>query len=261
MTQSPQSLADALNTAAGPLTPQGRVKALREAVPGRIVFTTSLGLEDQVLTWMIAGAGLAIDIVTLDTGRMFPETYALWQETETRCGVAIAPFYPPADAVEKLVAAQGINGFYNSVEARKACCHARKVIPLARALQDAAGWITGLRADQSDHRGALSFVEFDASRGLIKLNPIFDWTREQALACATAENIPLNPLHEKGFLSIGCAPCTRAVLPGENERAGRWWWENEAQKECGLHVGADGKLARAGVAAGESAAARESAAP
>jgi phosphoadenosine phosphosulfate reductase len=239
------ALADSLNASASTLSPQARLAAFRNAMPGRIVFTTSLGLEDQAITQMIASERLGIDIITLDTGRMFPETYALWQETEERYGVTIRPFYPNADAIESLVAKQGINGFYSSIEARKACCEVRKIVPLARALKDAAGWITGLRADQSEHRGALSFVTHDAARGLLKLNPIFDWTREQTLAYTQVENIPVNPLHAKGFLSIGCAPCTRALQPGEDERAGRWWWENEAQKECGLHITPDGKIVRA----------------
>ena len=236
-----EDLARSLNAVAASQSPAERLAAL----PGRIVFTTSLGLEDQAIAHVIAGAGLDIDFATLDTGRLFPEAYALWQETEARYGVKITPFWPRAKSVETLVANQGINGFYNSVEARKACCEVRKVVPLARALAGAAGWITGLRADQSDHRGALSFVTFDAGRGLVKLNPIFDWTRERVADFVRAENIPVNPLHGKGFLSIGCAPCTRALQPGEPERAGRWWWENEAQKECGLHVAPDGRLVRA----------------
>lgn len=244
-----EKTAAALNAAAAAMLPAARLGALRDALTGRIVFTTSLGLEDQAITHMIATANLDIAIATLDTGRMFPETYALWQETEARYGVKITPYYPHGEAVEKLVAAQGINGFTNSIDARKACCDVRKLVPLGRALHGAKGWVTGLRADQSDHRGALSFVTYDSARGLIKLNPIFDWTRERTLAYAKAENIPISPLHEKGFLSIGCAPCTRALQPGEPERAGRWWWENETQKECGLHVSDDGKFLRATEAA------------
>ena len=147
-----------------------------------------------------------------------------------------------------MVSAQGVNGFYGSVEARKDCCAVRKLEPLARALKGAQGWVTGLRADQSDHRQGLAFVSFDEARGLVKLNPIFDWTREDAAAFASANDVPVNALHAQGFLSIGCAPCTRAIAPGEPERAGRWWWEDEAKKECGLHVGPDGKLTRTGAA-------------
>ena len=245
----PASLVADLNARAAALTPAERLAAFRSALPGRVVFTTSLGLEDQVITHLIASARLDIAFATLDTGRLFPETHTLWQETEARYGVKIAAFWPESTAVEKLVAARGINGFYKSVEARKACCDVRKVAPLSRALAGASGWVTGLRADQSDHRGALAFVTLEPARGLLKLNPIFDWTREATLAFARAHNVPLNPLHDAGFISIGCAPCTRAVRPGETERAGRWWWENEARKECGLHVAADGRLARASAGA------------
>lgn len=245
-----------LNAAARALDAPARLAALRKTLSGRIVFTTSFGLEDQAITHMIAAAGLDIAFATLDTGRLFPETYALWQETEARYAIRIAAFAPAAPSVETLIRAQGINGFYKTVEARKACCGVRKVVPLARALEGAAGWITGLRADQSEHRGALDFVSHDAARGLIKLNPIFDWTRERALAFTQAENVPVSPLHAAGFHSIGCAPCTRALLPGEPERAGRWWWEDEAQKECGLHVGADGGLTRANPAPSPKASPR-----
>ena len=240
--QSLSAKAAALNETTAALTPQARLAALRDALPGRIVFTTSFGIEDQAISHMIASAGLDIEFATLDTGRLFPETYTLWQQTEARYDLRIASYNAHSNDLESLVRKQGVNGFYASVEARKACCEVRKVIPLARALQGAAGWITGLRADQSDHRGELSFVTYDAARNLIKLNPIFDWTRAAALAFTQREDIPVNPLHDKGFLSIGCAPCTRALKPGEPERAGRWWWEDEAQKECGLHVSADGRL-------------------
>lgn len=227
----------------------GRLVGLVAAAPGRIVFTSSFGLEDQVLTHLIASAKLPIEIVTLDTGRLFPEVYALWEETEARYGVVIRPFYPRHDAIELYVRQIGINGFYHSRDARKSCCDIRKVEPLARALAGADIWVTGLRADQSAARGGVRLAEADAERGLIKFNPLLDWSRERALAFARTEGIPLNPLHDKGFVSIGCQPCTRAIAPGEPERAGRWWWEDDAAKECGLHVGADGKLVSAKIAA------------
>ena len=201
-----------------------------------IAFTTSFGLEDQVILHMICAAGLDIDLVTLDTGRLFPETYAAWEETEARYGRRIRAIYPRHDALEALVQAQGINGFYGSRDARAACCDVRKVEPLGRALAGAAGWITGLRADQSAHRGAGGLVAADTERGLLKLSPLHDWTREAVLRFADANAVPRNALHAKGFASIGCAPCTRALRPGEPERAGRWWWEDESKKECGLHV-------------------------
>lgn len=224
--------------------PVDRLRGIREAINGRIIFTTSFGLEDQVLTHLVVSSGIEVEFVTLDTGRFFPETYTLWRETEARYDIRIRGFYPRHEGVEGLVATQGIDGFYASLDARKACCSIRKVEPLQRALSGASGWLTGLRADQSTTREAASFAESDARHGLIKLNPLLDWTRLQAAHFAQTNEIPINPLHGRGFLSIGCAPCTRAVLPGEPERAGRWWWEDENKKECGLHVGSDGRITR-----------------
>jgi len=218
-----------------PLAPVERLARFRAAVEGRIVFTTSFGLEDQVVLHHLCEAGIDIDIVTLDTGRLFPETYATWEETERRYGRRVRAFYPRHDALEALVAAQGINGFYQSREARLGCCDVRKVEPLARALAEARGWVTGLRADQSAHRRGVGLVEADQARALLKLSPLADWSREAVRAFAREHEVPINPLHETGFLSIGCAPCTRAVRPGEPERAGRWWWEDDGKKECGLH--------------------------
>ena len=243
------ALVTRLNAQAAGQSALERLQALRAALPGPIIFTTSFGVEDQAITHLIATAGLDIAFATLDTGRLFPQTYDVWAQTQARYGIKVQGFLPQASAVEALVAAQGVNGFYDSVEARKACCEARKLEPLGRALAGAQGWVTGLRADQSDHRQALSFVSFDEGRGLVKLNPIFDWTRADAVAFTKANNVPVNALHGQGFLSIGCAPCTRAIAEGEPERAGRWWWEDEAKKECGLHVGPDGSLSRAGASA------------
>jgi phosphoadenosine phosphosulfate reductase len=237
-------LAHELDADFAELTAGERLRLLRAAIPGRLVFTTSLGIEDQVLTHLIAESGLDIVIATLDTGRLFPESHDLWAQTEARYGLRLKAFAPERAAVEALVEAQGVNGFRDSVANRKACCDIRKVAPLGHALAGASGWITGLRADQSTHRGGTNFVSHDRARNLVKANPLLDWTREQAAAFAAQHRIPVSPLHARGFLSIGCAPCTRAVQPGEPERAGRWWWENESQKECGLHVGADGRLAR-----------------
>ena len=245
------SLAGALNGTFASLDLVGRLRALRAQVAGRIAFTTSLGLEDQVITHAIAEAGVDVDIVTLDTGRLFPQTYQVWAATEAKYGLKIRAFYPQTEAVEQLVTAQGIDGFYHAVSAREACCHVRKVEPLARALNGADVWITGLRADQSGHRQGMGFVTFEAGRGLIKANPLLDWTREAAAQFAAQHEVPINELHAQGFLSIGCAPCTRAIKAGEPERAGRWWWEDEAKKECGLHVDAQGRLVRTG--AGENA--------
>jgi sulfate adenylyltransferase large subunit/thioredoxin-dependent adenylylsulfate APS reductase len=218
------------------MSPAERIAQLRREIAGKIVFTTSFGLEDQAILHLLAEHGSDIDVVTLDTGRLFPETYALWAQTERRYGRRIRTLHPRHDDLEALVERQGINGFYESRQARIACCAVRKVEPLKRALAGAQAWIAGLRADQSAHRQDMALVTAETDRGLIKLNPLFDWTREELLDFISANDIPVNPLHAKGFASIGCAPCTRAIAPGEPERAGRWWWEDESKKECGLHV-------------------------
>lgn len=240
-----EGIARDLDAAFRTLAPAERLQLFAERVPGRIVFTTSLGIEDQMLTHLIFSQALPIEVRTLDTGRLFPESYALWRETEERYGRRIKATYPKAEALEALVDDQGIDGFYYAPEMRKACCGVRKVEPLARALAGAAGWITGLRRDQSANRETMEFVGFDGARGLLKANPLFDWTREAIRVFTEDAGVPVNPLHAKDFLSIGCAPCTRALRPGEPERAGRWWWEEETMRECGLHVEADGRVARA----------------
>jgi phosphoadenosine phosphosulfate reductase len=230
----------------------GRLRKLRETVEGRIVFTTSFGLEDQYLTHLIFENGIAIDVVTLDTGRLFPQTYAVWQETEEKYGCRIRAFYPDGTALEELIGDQRINGFYYSVDARKSCCGVRKVEPLKRALAGAGAWVTGLRGDQSQNRSAMEFVAFDSAFGVVKANPLLDLSRQQIADAAKAADVPVNPLHAQGFPSIGCAPCTRAIKPGEDERAGRWWWEQDGKKECGLHVAADGSIMpRASLAEGD----------
>lgn len=221
-----------------------RAAELVAAAKGRIVLTTSFGLEDQVLADIFAPHAGRVDFVTLDTGRLFPEVYTLWSETERRYGLIIRPFYPRHDAIEALVGRDGINGFYASRDARKACCEARKVEPLKRALAGASLWISGLRADQSDQRSAARFAEWNEPFGVVKVNPLLDRNRDDLVALAAARGVPINPLHAQGYLSIGCAPCTRAVAPGESERSGRWWWEDDGTKECGLHVAPDGRLVR-----------------
>lgn len=205
------------------------------SLQGRLVFTTSFGLEDQVIADAIFSHSLPIAVVTLDTGRLFPETYELWAETEARYAARIEALAPSAPAVESLLRADGVFGFRHSVEARQRCCGVRKLEPLARALRGASGWITGLRAEQSPNRAGTPFAAFDSERSLVKINPLADWTRERVLAHIGDHHIPYNPLHDRGFASIGCAPCTRAIAPGEPERAGRWWWESDEKKECGLH--------------------------
>ena len=240
-----EAVADRLNAIAGALTLGERLLAIADSVHSRIVLTTSFGIEDQAITHAIAAARIeTIELATLDTGRLFPETYALWAETQNRYGLRIKPFFPGREGVEDLIARDGPDGFYLSLKARKNCCHVRKVEPLNRALAGAKAWITGLRGDQSDARSKVAFAKYDVDRGLIKFNPLFDWMRDHVAEFTSDANVPVNPLHAKGFVSIGCAPCTRAIQQGEPERAGRWWWEDEASKECGLHINADGKLVR-----------------
>jgi len=211
-----------------------------------MVLTTSFGLEDQALTHLIVEAAIDCRFVTLDTGRLFPETHAVWAATERRYGIRVQAFYPDAGALEKLVHENGINGFYNSARARHACCAVRKVEPLGRALRGASVWLTGLRADQSGNRQGLDFVTIDAKHRLLKVNPLLDWSRDQVAELVRDADVPYNALHDQGFLSIGCAPCTRAVARGEPERAGRWWWETDQTRECGLHLTPDGQLVRSG---------------
>jgi phosphoadenosine phosphosulfate reductase len=221
-----------------------RLAAARACIAGRVVFTTSFGLEDQAIVHAIFSQKLSLEVATLDTGRLFPETYEVWAATERRYGTRIAAFTPDRVGVEALIARQGVDGMRSSVAARVECCAVRKVEPLARLLDGAAGWITGLRADQSTDRAHTSAASFEGARRLIKINPLFDWTREQTVDFVRAHDVPYNTLHDRGFLSIGCAPCTRAVAPGEPERAGRWWWEQAEKKECGLHISGDGRVVR-----------------
>ena len=225
-----------------------RLRAVVDGVGGRIVFTSSFGIEDQLITHHIFSERLPIEVITLDTGRLFPETYAVWQETEELYGKRIRALYPDANSLAALVADQGINGFYHSKDARLSCCEVRKVEPLRRALEGASAWITGLRADQSGPRAATELSQWDSEHRLIKIAPLFDYNRARVISECVRLGVPVNELHAKCFLSIGCAPCTRAIRPGEPERAGRWWWETDGAKECGLHVDASGKLVRSAVA-------------
>ncbi len=227
-----ESLQQIASRAASPEEVLGEAAAL---LPGQVVFTTSLGAEDQVITDMIARHAIDIRVVTLDTGRLFAETYELIHRTESRCKIRIEVFFPDTAEVEQLVAAQGINGFYDSIDNRKRCCHVRKVLPLKRALAGAALWVTGIRKEQSENRSDFPAVEWDEQHQLLKLHPLLEWSEQQVWNYIRKHAVPYNPLHDKGFPSIGCAPCTRALLPGESPRAGRWWWEQGAQ-ECGLHA-------------------------
>lgn len=209
------------------------------------VFTTSFGAEDMVVLDLLAGwddalqAPLrAIGIATLDTGRLPDETYQVWQRATERYRRRVDAYFPAAPAVEEFVRIHGINAFYDSVSQRKTCCHIRKVEPLNRALAGKQAWITGLRRAQSAARADVAVVEQDVERGLTKVNPLADWSEGDVQDYLSARDVPVNALHARGYPSIGCAPCTRAVAPGEDVRAGRWWWESADAKECGLHVGA-----------------------
>ncbi|MCX7049156.1 MAG: phosphoadenylyl-sulfate reductase [Candidatus Sumerlaeota bacterium] len=201
----------------------------------RLAFATSLGLEDQILTEMIAAHRPETKIFTLDTGRLFAETYDLIRRTESRYGLRIQVYFPDAVSVERLAAAYGINIHRESVELRKECCRARKIEPLRRALHGMDAWICGLRREQSVTRKENAAVEWDEHNGLIKVNPLIHWTDNQVRAYIRDHRIPYHPLHDQGYASIGCACCTRAIEPGEDARAGRWWWEHPEHKECGLH--------------------------
>lgn len=247
--ETPADVTVRLSQIAAGLDLFGRVKAAREAIAGKLTFTTSFGIEDQAIGHAILSQGLEIDLVTLDTGRLFPETHEVWAATEARYGRRIRAIVPERAALEDLIIAQGSDGFRASIAARQACCHVRKVAPLKIALDGAAGWITGLRADQSEHRAEVAFASHDPARNLIKINPLYDWNRDDAVAFTRAHTVPVNALHADGFLSIGCAPCTRAIQPGEPERAGRWWWEQDGKTECGLHANPLHLAARAAVKA------------
>ena len=210
--------------------------ALTKEAPGQVVFSTSFSWEDQLITHFIFSNNIPIDVFTLDTGRMFPETYSTWSSTLERYKNKITAYYPNAVTLQDFVAEKGPNSFYESVENRKQCCHIRKVEPLKRALAGKKIWVTGIRAEHSANRDHMPQVEWDEVNQVIKFHPLLHWTTEQVKDYIRKENIPYNPLHDKGFVSIGCAPCTRAVRPGEDFRAGRWWWEDSTKKECGLHI-------------------------
>jgi len=219
----------------GMLPPQEALAILPKEFPGKTVFSTSFSWEDQVITHFIASQKNTIKIFTLDTGRLFEETYYVWNRTREQYGVEINAYYPDHSKLENFISEKGPNSFYESVENRKACCHIRKVEPLQRALAGNELWITGLRTEHSPARHDLPQLEWDESNQIIKYHPLLHWSTDELKAFIYTNGIPYNTLHDKGFLSIGCAPCSRAVQPGEDFRAGRWWWENKETKECGLH--------------------------
>ncbi len=209
---------------------------LSNEFPGQVTFSTSFSFEDQVITHKILSNQLPISIFTLDTGRLFSETYSVWNATNEKYNTHIKAYYPDHYLLENFVAEKGPNSFYESVENRKGCCYIRKVEPLKRALKNNAVWITGLRAEHSADRHDMPQVEWDESNKIIKYHPILHWTTAEVKDYINENNITYNILHDRGFVSIGCAPCTRAIKPGEDFRAGRWWWEDNTKKECGLHV-------------------------
>ncbi len=220
-----------LRTAEPPAVLQWAVARFGE----RLAFATSLGAEDQALTAMVAATTPRLRCFTLDTGRLHPETYELLARTQERFGVRIEVMFPDATQVEEMVRTHGINLFYESVAHRQRCCGVRKLAPLRRALAGLDAWVVGLRREQAVTRQDLQVVDWDEANGLVKVAPLWNWTQDQVWDYVRRHHVPYNPLHDRGFLSIGCACCTRAVKPGEDVRAGRWWWENPQTKECGLH--------------------------
>lgn len=218
------------------LSIEDTIRRLTTEFPGAVTFSTSFSYEDQVITDKIFQNNLPVSIFTLDTGRLFQETYSCWSATNERYHTKIKAYYPDHKLLEPFVAEHGPNSFYESVEQRKACCFVRKVEPLKRALKGNSIWITGIRAEHSPNRHDMTEVEWDEGNQIIKYHPLLYWTTAEVKEYINHFNVPYNILHDRGFVSIGCAPCTRAVRPGEDFRAGRWWWEDNTKKECGLHV-------------------------
>ena len=218
------------------LSPVEALTYFANKFPGQIVFSTSFGYEDQVVTDMIFRNDIPIKVFTLETGRLFPETYYVWNRTLEHYQKQNHAYFPQAEALQNMVDAKGPNSFYASVDNRKECCYIRKIEPLQRALKGNKLWVTGIRSEQSANRQDMSNIEWDEGNQLVKFHPLFDWTLDDVKAYIKENNVIYNTLHDKGFPSIGCLPCTRAVQPGEDFRAGRWWWEDQSKKECGLHA-------------------------
>jgi phosphoadenosine phosphosulfate reductase len=218
------------------LSIEDQLNILVSSFPGKIIFTTSLGIEDQVITHIIFRNNLNIKVATLDTGRLFPQTYDVLSNTIIRYNKKVDVYFPDHEDIEKMVTEKGPLSFYKSVENRKECCRLRKVVPLNRALKGMECWISGIRADQSDNRTHMDWLEYDEDKRYYKFYPLFNWSYGEVMSFVKENNVPYNSLHDKGYVSIGCEPCTRAVKPGEDFRAGRWWWENDGPRECGLHT-------------------------
>lgn len=211
------------------------LKTIASLFPNEVVFSTSFGIEDQVITEWIGKNNINIEIFTLDTGRLFKETYSLWSRTLERYQLHIKTYTADTTLLEDFISRKGPNSFYESVENRKECCRIRKIEPLQRAIKGKKIWVTGIRSDQSINRHDMDFIEYDEANQILKIHPLFDWTFEEVKNYCKEQHIPYNVLHDKGFPSIGCQPCTRAIQEGEDFRAGRWWWEDQSKKECGLH--------------------------
>jgi phosphoadenosine phosphosulfate reductase len=212
------------------------IKELAFIYPGKVVFTTSFGIEDQVITDIIFRNDLPVEIITLDTGRLFPEIYQVFSDTLLRYKKKISVYFPDSGDIEKLMTSKGPFSFYESKENRLECCNLRKVVPLNKVLKNKSIWITGIRAEQSDNRSSMANLEYDENKSLIKYHPLFGWSLQDVENYIKENHVPYNSLHDKGYLSIGCEPCTRPVLEGQNFRSGRWWWEADSTKECGCHV-------------------------
>jgi phosphoadenosine phosphosulfate reductase len=213
------------------------LKILVSHFPGKVIFSSSFGIEDQVITHIIFSNDIPIEVATLDTGRLFPETYRVFSETILKYNKRIKVYFPDKEEVEELVSKKGPYSFYESKDNREECCRIRKVHPLNRALDGTDCWISGIRSSQSENRSFMNDLEYDKVRKIFKYHPLFHWSLEDVEEFIKQNNVPYNSLHDKGYPSIGCEPCTRAVLKGQDIRSGRWWWENDGAKECGCHVG------------------------
>ena len=211
------------------------LKTLSGLTDEKVIFSSSFGYEDQVITHLIFSNNLNVEVFTLDTGRLFSETYSVFSSTINKYDKQIKVYYPNNQALENLVSQKGPLSFYTSTDNRKECCFIRKVEPLKRALAGYTIWITGIRAEQSGNRNDMPMLEWDEANKIIKVHPLINWTLQETKSFVNDNNIPYNVLHDRGFVSIGCQPCTRAIKPGEDFRAGRWWWEDNSKKECGLH--------------------------
>lgn len=235
MKYTPEDI-EKLNQQWDKVEPETMLRHFMEIYGDRIALSSSLSAEDQALTDMMLGVNSQARIFSLDTGRLFPETYALLDKTNLHYGIKIEVFCPQTEALQEMVNTQGINLFYESIEKRHFCCQVRKLEPLSRAFRTLDAWVCGLRRGQSVTRNDMRRVEWDERHGLLKINPLIDWSEEQVWAYVREHRVPYNKLHDQGFPSIGCQPCTRAVKPGEDIRSGRWWWEDPQHRECGLHI-------------------------